>query len=116
MGKLQQSEELYYAVIQQMAEAIHLLDVETKRVLESNPAFQRLLGYTPEELKNLTVYNFVAHERESIDDHIYRRELIILDIYNKVIPSLKKAYKEDKDWAKNRDIFRNEMHNIVSKK
>ncbi len=69
MGKLQQSEELYYAVIQQMAEAIHLLDVETKRVLESNPAFQRLLGYTPEELKNLTVYDYVAHERESIHDH-----------------------------------------------
>lgn len=70
MDKLQQSEELYYAVIQQMADAIFLLDVETKRVLDSNAAFRKLLGYTPEELKALTIYDYVAHERENINLHI----------------------------------------------
>ncbi len=70
MEKLQQSEELYYAVIQQMADAIILLDVETKRILDSNAAFRKLLGYTPEELKALTIYDYVAHERENIGLHI----------------------------------------------
>ena len=50
------------------------------------------------------------------DDFVHRRELIILDIYNKIIPSLKKAYEEDKDWTKNREIFRNEMYDVISKK
>jgi PAS domain S-box-containing protein len=68
--KLQQTEELYYAVIQQMADAIILFDVETKRILDSNAAFRKLLGYTPEELKALTIYDYVAHERENIDLHI----------------------------------------------
>jgi two-component system, sensor histidine kinase and response regulator len=54
------SEELYRSVVKQTAEGIFLLDPESGRVLECNAAFQRLLGYTPEEVLALTIDDFAA--------------------------------------------------------
>ena len=39
--------ERYQAVVEQAAEGILLVDVSTKRVLDSNAAYQGLLGYSP---------------------------------------------------------------------
>src|SRR5215217_1502634 len=64
---LKQSEQLYRTVIEQAAENICLVDAETKRIVESNPAFQETLGYTGEELRHMTLYDIVAHERASVD-------------------------------------------------
>jgi PAS domain S-box-containing protein len=73
---LKQSEQLYRTVIEQAAENICLVDAETKRILESNPAFQGTLGYTEEELRGMTLYDIVAHDRESVDRNMRRvREL-----------------------------------------
>jgi PAS domain S-box-containing protein len=69
---LRQSEQLYRTVIEQAAENICLIDAETTRILESNPAFQGTLGYTEEELRHMTVYDIVVHGRESIDRNIGR--------------------------------------------
>ncbi len=69
---LGQSEERYRAVVEQITEGIVLCDVQTKRVLESNAAFQNLLGYTAAEMLDLTLYDFIAHDRESIDRNIQR--------------------------------------------
>ena len=71
---LGQSEQLYRAVVEQSTECILLVDVKTKRVLEANPALQRLLDYTLEELKEKTLYDFVAHNPESVN-HDTRRVL-----------------------------------------
>ncbi|MFH1671981.1 MAG: PAS domain-containing sensor histidine kinase [Pseudomonadota bacterium] len=71
---LHQSKELYYAVVKQMAEAIFLFDVESRHVLESNPAAEKLLSYTAEELRNLTIYDYIDHTRENID-HLIERVL-----------------------------------------
>jgi PAS domain S-box-containing protein len=67
---LRQREELYRAVVTQIADPIYLIDLETGHLIESNPACQKLLGYTPEELRELTVYDLVAHEKENVDFHI----------------------------------------------
>lgn len=64
---LKESEERYRAVVEQSAEAIWLFDPETKRVVESNEAFQKMLGYDAEELRSMTNYDFVAHSREEVD-------------------------------------------------
>jgi len=64
---LRESEERYRAVVEQVAEGIVLCDAKTKRILEANTAFQNLLGYTSEEIPRLTLYDFIAHDRESID-------------------------------------------------
>ena len=67
---LRQSEERHRTLIQHSVEAICIFDPETKHVLEANVAFLKLLGYTAEEVPTLTVYDFVAHDRESIDARI----------------------------------------------
>jgi len=68
---LRESEERYQKLIQQSVEAIYMFDQETKYVLEANNAFMDLLGYMPEEVPKLTLYDFIAHERESIDALIH---------------------------------------------
>lgn len=67
-----QSEERYRAVIEQTTEGIYLLDGVTRRVLESNPALRRMLGYTAEEMQGMEVYDFIAHDREDVDANLER--------------------------------------------
>jgi PAS domain S-box-containing protein len=69
---LRQSEELYRTVVEQAAENIFIVDVETRLILESNPTFYGSLGYSPEEIRRLTLYDVVAHDREGIDRNIGR--------------------------------------------
>tara|TARA_B100000315_G_C14587849_1_gene594102 strand:- start:3703 stop:4950 length:1248 start_codon:yes stop_codon:yes gene_type:complete len=67
---LRNSEERYRTVVEQSSECIFLVDIESRRVLHTNVAMQKLLGYTGEELMNLTLYDFVAHDKKNIDDNI----------------------------------------------
>jgi len=69
---LRESEESYRAVMAQSVEAIYLYDVETKRVLESNEIFRRMMGYSEEELIGRQSYDFIDHDRENIDANIRR--------------------------------------------
>jgi PAS domain S-box-containing protein len=69
---LSQSEERYRAVIEQATDGIYLLDAGTKRLLETNPSFERMLGYSADELRGMEVYDLVAHSRENIDAVIRR--------------------------------------------
>src|SRR4051812_33295279 len=70
IGRLKESEERYRAVVEQVAEGILLVDVDTRRVLEANAAYQNLLGYTPEEILRLTLYDLVPYARESMDCYV----------------------------------------------
>jgi two-component system NtrC family sensor kinase len=67
---MRQAEQRYRAVVQQTAEGIYLLDATSKRIVESNTAFQRLLGYTAAEAEQLTAYDIVNHQRDSIDQRV----------------------------------------------
>jgi len=69
---LSQSQERYRAVIEQATDGIYLLDAGTKRLLETNPSFQRMLGYSADELRGTEVYDIVAHTRENIDSEVGR--------------------------------------------
>jgi PAS domain S-box-containing protein len=68
---LRQSEELYRTVIEQTTENIFLVDVETRRIVESNAAFREALGYSEEELAAMTIYDIVA-DPESVDENVRR--------------------------------------------
>jgi PAS domain S-box-containing protein len=70
--ELRREEERYRAVIEQATDGIYLLDVETRRVLEANPAFCRMLGYTEGEMRGMEVYAFVAHPPDNVDATIGR--------------------------------------------
>ena len=69
---LRQSEGLYRAVVEQTTENVYLVDVESRRILEANSALVEALGYAPEELRNLTLYDVIADDRESIDNNVRR--------------------------------------------
>ena len=69
---LKRSEERYRAVMEQSTEGIYLMDTRSRRLLETNPAFQAMFGYTAEELRGMELYDLIAHSREDVDIHIGR--------------------------------------------
>jgi PAS domain S-box-containing protein len=69
---LRESEERYRAVIEQSAEGLYLVDGHTRRILETNPALQDMLGYTAEELRGMELHEIVAHDRTSVEANIER--------------------------------------------
>jgi PAS domain S-box-containing protein len=68
---LRQSEELYRTVVEQAAENIFLIDIETERIIQSNAIVQSSLGYTAEELRRLEIHH-ILHDQEIIDPNIRR--------------------------------------------
>ncbi len=71
-GRLRAGEERYRAVIEQATDGIYLLDAETRRFVETNPAFQKLVGYNADELRAMEIYRIVDHPRENVDSTIQR--------------------------------------------
>jgi PAS domain S-box-containing protein len=67
---LVQSEERYRAVVEQAAEGILLFEAATGNILESNAAFQELLGYTAGELRGFKIHDLINDDRENIDRNI----------------------------------------------
>jgi len=69
---LRQSEERYRTVVKQAAEGIFVVDIDTKLILEANAAYRDLLGYSAQDMLGLglTLYDVVAHDRESIDRYV----------------------------------------------
>src|SRR5918994_4606139 len=70
--QLRGSEERYRAVIEQATDGIYLLDVETRRFVETNPSFLAMFGYGPEEIQDMEIYDIVAHPRGNVDATIER--------------------------------------------
>lgn len=70
VAELKESEERYRAVVEQAAEGILLIEVDTKRVLEANAAYQDLLGYSLEEILQLSLYDLVPYPVESMDCYV----------------------------------------------
>ncbi|MBK8796069.1 MAG: GAF domain-containing protein [Anaerolineales bacterium] len=71
-AELAESETRYRNVVEQASEGIALYAIENTRVVETNPAYQTMLGYSADEMLGLTLYDIVAHDRESIDDFVKR--------------------------------------------
>ena len=63
---LKESEAKYRAVLEQSADNIFLVDLETKKILESNISLRNLLGYSADEMKKLIIYDFVARPKDEI--------------------------------------------------
>ncbi len=68
----QEGEERYRAVVEQAGEGILLVNVDDRRVLEANASYRDLLGYAPEEMLGLTLYDLVPYPRESMDCYVER--------------------------------------------
>jgi diguanylate cyclase (GGDEF)-like protein/PAS domain S-box-containing protein len=66
----QETEKRYRAVVEQASEGIFILDLPSRRVLEANAAFQRLLGCTSGGILGQSIDQFVANRGEGSDAHI----------------------------------------------
>jgi PAS domain S-box-containing protein len=69
---LRESEERYRAVIEQSTEGLYLLDARTRRVIETNPSLQRMLGYSAQELEGMELYDLIELPREEVDATLRR--------------------------------------------
>src|SRR5215208_5490956 len=67
---LKENERLYRTVMEQAKENIFLIDVESRRIVESNATFREALGYTEEELHSMTLYDVVADDLAGVDANI----------------------------------------------
>jgi diguanylate cyclase (GGDEF)-like protein/PAS domain S-box-containing protein len=67
-----ETEARYHAVVQQSGEGIFLVDADSKRLLDANAAFCRLLGYTLEELRAVTLYDLLGDDRVAVDQYVNR--------------------------------------------
>jgi len=72
LDALRESEERYRGIFRQFRDGIFLLEPETKRLLDSNPAFEKMLGYSASELRTLTLLDIVAEDRATIDKNVER--------------------------------------------
>jgi PAS domain S-box-containing protein len=61
------SEERNRAVMEQAAEGIFLVDLESKRLIDANHALERILGYERGEARGLSVYDLVNDTPAGID-------------------------------------------------
>jgi PAS domain S-box-containing protein len=69
---LSQSESRYRAVVEQSADGIYLVDADTRRITETNPALQNMLGYGAEELRGMELHEIVAHDPEDVYANVER--------------------------------------------
>ena len=65
-------ESSYRAIVEGSPDGILLWEIPTRRILEANPALLNLLGYSSEELRELTIYDLVGLDREEVDATIER--------------------------------------------
>lgn len=62
---LRESEERYRSLFENAVEGIVIVETKTRRFLRANPAFCRMLGYSPEEISAMGVGNI--HPAESLE-------------------------------------------------
>jgi PAS domain S-box-containing protein len=67
---LRESESRYRAVVEQSADGIYMVDVETKQIVESNVALRQMLGYATDAPLNLRVYDIVADDPTQVDQRL----------------------------------------------
>lgn len=69
-AKLAESEERYRNFMQLSLICVYAFDARSKKIIDSNFAFRETLGYSIDELSQLTIYDFIFHDRLNIDEMI----------------------------------------------
>lgn len=64
---MRQSEELYRTVVEVAVAYVFLADMETKRIIECNDVLCGTLGYTNDEVRDLTLYDIMVLDPGGVD-------------------------------------------------
>jgi two-component system, NtrC family, sensor kinase len=67
---LLESEQRHREMIEQSPDGIYLLDIESRKIIETNKAFCQLLGYTEQQILGTSIYDIVATTSKDIDERI----------------------------------------------
>ncbi|MFS8805094.1 EAL domain-containing protein [Synechococcus sp. R55.6] len=68
LQRIGKREERYRGVLAQALPTVILADPTTQQILEVNPAFETLLGYSPADVAKLTLRDLVVSNRDSLED------------------------------------------------
>ena len=68
--QLAESEHRFQTIIENAAEGIYITDPATKKIIDANPAFAGMMGHTTEELRGMSVYDFVVDTEINIDQRM----------------------------------------------
>jgi two-component system NtrC family sensor kinase len=120
--RLRESQTRYRKVIGQTADGFYLANADDKRIVEFNPAFRNMLGYTSAEIRELTVYDFAFAPRKEVDEfidqslasdewgfverHYRRRDQSVFDV----------EISGSRLFYRGRDVFCGVVHDISSRK
>lgn len=63
------SESRYRLFVENTLQAIYMCNLDNLEIVEANKKFFELTGYSQEDLATLSVYDFIHHERSSIDTY-----------------------------------------------
>jgi PAS domain S-box-containing protein len=72
LKKIQISEANFRAIFENAPEAIYILDIHTRYILDCNPFIQKWLGYTREELLTMQLDAILAPGAENIHENIQK--------------------------------------------
>ncbi len=64
-AQLRESEARYRAIIRQTSEGIILAYAHNKKIIDVNTAYAKMLGYSCEEMSELTLYNLIGNDLQS---------------------------------------------------
>ncbi len=64
------SERKYRAVSEQATEGIYWYDADTSLLVEANPTFCKMMGYTPAEIPQLRIFQFVVDQQENLRQNL----------------------------------------------
>jgi len=79
--ELSESENKFRSVFEQASEGIVIYDIESRKLIQANKAYNKMLGYEKDEMLSLTLYDIVAHDKESVDkfvDKIDKEKLVYI--------------------------------------
>ncbi len=69
---LRESEARYRSLVKHSSDAVYLFDPATTQIMEANAQFGRMLGYAEDEVSQLTLFDLVVLDRDTIRENIRR--------------------------------------------
>ena len=71
LKKVQVSESNFRAIFENVPEAIYIIDIDTRKILDCNPFIQQWLDYTREELLDMRLDQILAPGAQRVNENIY---------------------------------------------
>jgi PAS domain S-box-containing protein len=72
LQKIQVSEANFRAIFENAPEAIYIIDIDTRQILDCNPFIQKWLGYTRGELLSLRLHEILEPGAENVSENIQK--------------------------------------------